>query len=148
MKFVQLFMPTLQTTVDTTNLIKIDPRWRSTKNMKTTIWEITFEVVETSSWLQNVPYRRAYSGHGLGVLSYDVTFLRYVTSKKTYDFFHFSKIVNFQLMLLKIGTHIDWTCIVYRAKKCIDQNNATYVSMATKNPIMQNREFFNIQYIR
>ena len=35
--------------------------------MKTTIWVITFEsdVVETSGWSQNVPYRKPHSGRGL-----------------------------------------------------------------------------------
>ena len=67
-------------------------------------------------------------------LTYDVTFSRYVTSKKTYDFFTFSKIVNSQPTLLKIDTHIAWAYTMYLAKNCIDQKNVTYVSMATKNP--------------
>ena len=42
-------------------------RSRSPKTMKTTIWVITFEsdVVETSGWSQNVPYRKPHSGRGL-----------------------------------------------------------------------------------
>ena len=31
---------------------------------------------------------------------------------------------------------------MYLDKKCIDQNNVTYVSMATKYPIIKNRAFF------
>ena len=42
-------------------------RSRSPKTMKTTIWVITFEsdVVETSGWSQNVPYRKPHSRRGL-----------------------------------------------------------------------------------
>ena len=47
----------------------------------------------------------------------------------------FSKFINFGPIDLKIGTHIDWA-------KCIDQNNVTYVSMATRYPIMKHMAFF------
>ena len=68
------------------------------------------------------------------ILTYDVTFWRYVTSNKTYDFFTFSKIVNSPPIFLKLDTHIAWAYIMYFAKNCIDQKNVMYVSMATKNP--------------
>ena len=42
-------------------------------------------------------------------VTYDVSFLRHVTSNTTYDFCMFSKFVNFVQIDLKIGTHIDWT---------------------------------------
>ena len=50
---------------------------------------------------------------------------------------------------LKIGTHIYWTYSMYLAKKTIDQNSVTYVSMATKYPIIKHKaffKFFNIFY--
>ena len=47
----------------------------------------------------------------------------------------FSKFVNFVPTDLKIGTLIEWT---YSIQKTIDQNNVTYVSMATKYPIIKN----------
>ena len=43
---------------------------------------------------------------------------------------------------LKIGTHIDWTHIIYHAKNCTNQNNVTRISMATKYPIIKHRTFF------
>ena len=47
-------------------------RSNQSKTMKITVWAITFEpeVVDTSGWLHDVPYRM-----------YDVTFLRHVTLK-------------------------------------------------------------------
>ena len=48
----------------------------------------------------------------------------------------------FVLIDLKIGTHIDWTYTMYIAKIGIDQNNVTYVSIATKYPIIKNMAFF------
>ena len=38
-------------------------------------------MIETSGWLQNVPYRTALL-YATSVLTYDVTFLRHVTSNK------------------------------------------------------------------
>ena len=73
-------------------------------------------------------------------LMYDVTFWRYVISKETYHFFT-SKIVSFRQMLLKMYTHLAWTYTMYLAKKCIDQNNVTCVSMATKIFIIKCGEF-------
>ena len=70
-------------------------------------------------------------------MTYNVPFLRHMTSNKTYDFGMFSKFVNFELIDLKIRTHIDWTL-----QKCIDQNNVSHVSMATKYPIIKHRAFF------
>ena len=67
-----------------------------------------------------------------------------MTSNKTYDFCMFSKFVNLVPMYLKIDTHIDWTYTMYLAKKYIDQNNVTYVSMATKYPILNHMAFFKI----
>ena len=50
-----------------TFFVKIGQRSRSPKNMKTTFWVITFEsdVVETSGWSENVPYRKPHSVRGL-----------------------------------------------------------------------------------
>ena len=78
------------------------------------------------------------------ILTYDVTFSRYVTSKKKYDFFTFSKIFNSQPIPLKIYTHISWTYPMYLAKHYIDQKNVTYVFMATKNHIIKYREFLHV----
>ena len=54
-------------------------------------------------------------------------------SRETYTF------SNFIPIDLKIGTLIDWTYTMYLVKKCIDHNNVTYVSMATKYPIIKHR---------
>ena len=54
----------------------------------------------------------------------------------------FSKVINFVPIDLKIGTHIDRTNTMYLSKKCIDQNNVTNVSMATKYPIIKHMAFF------
>ena len=78
------------------------------------------------------------------ILTYDVTFWRYVTSNKTYDFFTFSKIVNSQPIFLKLDTHIAWAYTMYFPQNCIDQKNVTYVSMPTKKPIIKYRKFFYI----
>ena len=75
-------------------------------------------------------------------MTYDVLFLRHVTLNKTYDFCMFSKFVNFVPIDLKIGIHIDWTYDMYLAKQCIDKNNVTHVSMATKYPIIKHRAIF------
>ena len=56
----------------------------------------------------------------------------------------FSKFIKFAPIDLKIGTQIDWTYTMYLAQKFIDQNNVTYVSMATKYPIIRHRAFFKI----
>ena len=53
----------------------------------------------------------------------------------------FSKFVNFVPIDLKSGTLIDWIYTMYLAKKCIDQSNVTYVSMANKYPIIKHRAF-------
>ena len=43
-------------------------------------------------------------------MTYDLPFLRHVTSKnKTYNFCMFCKFINFVPIDLKIGTYIDWT---------------------------------------
>ena len=56
-----------------------------------------------------------------------------------------SKIVNIQPILLKIDTHILLAPIRCNLqKKWIDRNNVTYVSMATKIPIIKYREFLHI----
>ena len=54
------------------------------------------------------------------------------------------KIFNSQQIPLKIYTHISWTYPMYLAQNCIDQKNVTYVSMATKKPIIKYREFLHI----
>ena len=78
-------------------------------------------------------------------MTYDLPFLRHVTSNKTYDLCMFSKFINFVSIDPKISTHIDWTILdlyYVPCKKCIDQNNVTYVSMATTYHIMKHRAFF------
>ena len=69
-------------------------------------------------------------------------FLRHMTSNKTYDFCMFFNFINFVPIDLKIGTHIYWTMLC-TLQKCIDQNNVTYFSMATKYPIIKHRAFFH-----
>ena len=56
-------------------------------------------------------------------MTYDVPFLRHVTSNKTYDCCLFSNFVNSELIDLKIGTHIDLTCTIYHIKNCSNKNN-------------------------
>ena len=70
-------------------------------------------------------------------------FLQYVTSTTTYDFFTFSKIVNFLPILLKMHT-LCLNLYYVSCKNCIDQNKVTYVSMAMKIIIIKHREFFHI----
>ena len=48
---------------------------------------------------------------------------------------------------IPIDLKIDWTYTMYLAKKCIDNNNVTYVSMATKYPIIKHRAFFKTFFI-
>ena len=55
-----------------------------------------------------------------------------------------SKIVNVQPILPKIYTHNAWTYPMECAKNWTDPKNVTYVSMATKIPIIKHREFFHI----
>ena len=64
---------------------------------------------KTSGWLQNVTDENTYHNYRS---RHDVPLLRHMTSNKTYDFCMFSKFVNFVLIDLKIGTHIDWTYIM------------------------------------
>ena len=52
-----------------------------------------------------------------------------------------SKIVNVQPILPKIDTHNAWTYLMECAKNWTDP---TYVSMATKIPIIKHREFLHI----
>ena len=55
-----------------------------------------------------------------------------------------SKIVNVQPILPKIDTHNAWTYPMECAKNWTDPKNVTYVSMATKIPIIKHREFLHI----
>ena len=55
-----------------------------------------------------------------------------------------SKIVNFQPILPKIDTHHAWTYPMECAKNWTEPKNVTYVSMATKIPIIKHREFLHI----
>ena len=55
-----------------------------------------------------------------------------------------SKIVNVQPILPKIDTHNAWTYPMECAKNRTDPKNVTYVSMATKFPIIKHREFLHI----
>ena len=88
-----------------------------TNNMKTTVWAITFEPeVIKKAWLQNIPDRNTYHKYP-GHMTYEVPFLRHVTSHKTYDFLCFLN-----------------SSILYRLITCI--------SMATKYPIIKHRAFF------
>ena len=74
----------------------------------------------------------------------DVPFLRHVKSNKTFNFcMFFFKFVNFVPIDLKIGTHIDGKFPMYLAKKLIDKHNVTYISMATKYPIMKHMWHFS-----
>ena len=57
----------------------------------------------------------------------------------------FSKFVYVVPIDLKIGTHIDWTYIMYISKTRINKSNVTYVSMATKYPIIKHRAFFKLK---
>ena len=66
-------------------------------------------------------------------MTYDVWFLRHVTSNKTYDFCMFSKFINLVRIDLKIGTP---TVYYVPCKKCIVQNNVICGSMATKYTII------------
>ena len=79
----------------------------SPKHKKKTLWIITCEpeVVDCKMFLMEISIRRVTAA-----MTYDVPFLRHVTSNKTYDFCIFSKFVNVVSIDLKIGTHIDWTC--------------------------------------
>ena len=55
-----------------------------------------------------------------------------------------SKIVNVQPIRPKIDTHNAWTYPMYCAKNWTDPKDVTYVSMATKIPIIKHREFLHI----
>ena len=55
-----------------------------------------------------------------------------------------SKIVNVQPILPTIDTHNAWTYPMECAKNWTDPKNVTYVSMATKIPIIKHREFLHI----
>ena len=69
-------------------------------------------------------------------MTYDVPFLRHVTSNKTYDFCIFSKFGNVVPIDLKIGTHIDWSYTMYIAKTCISKSND-----GNEIPIIKHRTF-------
>ena len=60
-------------------------------------------------------------------MTYDVPFLRHVTSDETYNFCIFSKFGNAIQIYLKIGTHIDCTYNMYLAKTCINTSNVLYM---------------------
>ena len=53
----------------------------------------------------------------IAAMTYDVPFLRHVTSNKTYDCLHV--FVNFVPIALKIGKHIDWTHSMYLEKNAL-----------------------------
>ena len=73
------------------------------------------EVVETSGWFQHVPCQNTYQKCRVP-MTYDVPFLRRVTSNKIYNCCIFSNFVNSEPINLKIGTHIDLTCTIYHIK--------------------------------
>ena len=118
----------------------------TSKTIKITFWPIIFEpkVVETSGWLENIPYRMALL-KATSELTYDVTFWRYVTSNKIYDFFTFLKSLILNRFFWKCIHILLGPILCTLQKTIIDQKNITYVSMATKTPIIKHREFFHIQ---
>ena len=65
-------------------------------------------------------------------MTYDVPFLRHVTSNKTYNVAYFLTFVNSEPIDLKIGTHIDLTCTIYHIKNRTNKKNITRISMSTK----------------
>ena len=72
-------------------------------------------MVSFNMFLIKIPIR---SIHPLAAMTYDVPFLRHMTSNKTYSFCMFSKLVNLlpiDHVDRKIGTHIDWTYTMYLA---------------------------------
>ena len=71
------------------------------KDIKTTVWAITFE----PGWLQNIPAENTYQNHPS---RHDVRRTVFA-SRTTYDFCMFSKFVKFVPIDLKIGTHIGRT---------------------------------------
>ena len=75
-------------------------------------------------------------------MTYDVPFLRHVTSNKTYNCCIFSNFVNSEPIDLKIGTHTDLTCTIYHIKNRTNKNNITRISMANKYHILKHRAFF------
>ena len=74
-------------------------------------------------------------------MTYDVPFLRHMTSNKTYNCCIFSNFVNSEPIDLKIGTHIDLTCTIYQIKNGTNKNKKTRISMATKYHIIKHRAF-------
>ena len=121
------------------NKWNIGRRSMSPKTLKTH-WVISFKP-ETSGLLQNVPDGNIYQ-KCRAAMTYDVPFVRHMTSNETYDFGIFYKFVNVVSTDLKIGTHIDWIYNMYIAKIYINKSNVTYASMATKYPIIKHRLFF------
>ena len=79
---------------------KIEHRSRS-RSLKT-----RKPLFETSGWFQNVPCQNTYQKCRVP-MTYDVPFLRHVTSNKIYNCCIFSNFVNSEPIDLKIGTHID-----------------------------------------
>ena len=75
-------------------------------------------------------------------MTYDVPFLRHVTSNKTYNFCIFSNFVNSEPIDLKIGAHIDLTCTIYHIKKRTNNNNIARIAIATKYHITKHGAFF------
>ena len=76
-------------------------------------------MIETSGWLQNVPYRLALL-HATVSLTYDVTFLRHVTSNKMNNFQKnvFLQIVNVKGQTqgqgqIKVKGHLEIFTILY-----------------------------------
>ena len=86
--------------------------------MKMPVSAITFEpkVVETSSWLQNVPDGNIYQDYPV-IVMFDVPLLCLMTSNNTYHFSTFCKFINFVPIDLKIGTNIDCTYTMYHKTK-------------------------------
>ena len=79
------------------------------KNIKTTVWAITFE---TSGRLQNVAGENTFQNY-TAAMTYDEPYLK---RQRKHDFCMFSKFVNFLPIDLKIGTHIDRTYAMHLTK--------------------------------
>ena len=78
-------------------------------------------------------------------MAYDVPFSVTVRQIKhtIFECFLNSNIQKYVPIDLKIGTHTHWPDLYYvPCKEGIDQNNVTYVYMATKYPIIKHKAFF------
>ena len=134
--------------------------WRFCKRPSILTYDVTFlrhmtskkiKKIEKKLFLQIVKVKGQTQGQGILKLKgqghleiftilyvIDVIWLIYEKWKSA------SNIVNVQPILPKIDTHNAWTYLMECAKNWIDPKNVTYVSMATKIPIIKHREFLHI----